>query len=129
MTDRVIVAEDNDLQRSYLEQIIPERYDAEVDAVADGQTLVELVRANQYTLIITDYSMPLKDKSMPAISGLDAIRQIKTDKPDVPIILMSGQDPSFLSERALTRGVTHYVDKQTLPGALWPILDLYLTKR
>lgn len=52
-------------------------------AVTDPREAVELVSKEDFDLIITDYKMP-------QINGIDVIAKIKSAKPDLPVILLSG---------------------------------------
>ena len=119
MTEKIIIAEDDAILREVLELLVGARYDARIDTVPDGRSLVEKVRNDRYSVVLTD-------NRMLAMSGLQAIREIREFDQEVPIIMLSGFD---VKEEALETGATHYLDKSKVSGAtLYPILDEYLAE-
>jgi len=119
MVDKIIIAEDHAIFRRGLEQRISRRYDVEVETVPDGKPLVERVRDNVYTVVLTD-------NLMLEMSGIQAIKQIREFDQQVPIIMLSASD---IEEEALKAGATHYVSKAFTGDYLYPILNEYLTER
>jgi len=119
MTDKIIIAEDHVIIREALVQLLGQKYDVDIDTVGNGDSLVERVRDNEYSVVITDNAMPKR-------SGLSAGIQIRGFNQDVPIIMLSGSD---IEEEALKAGVTHYISKPYGGEELYPILNQYLTER
>ena len=79
---RIIVIDDDVQIRVLLKEILEqEGYDV-VDA-PDGLEGVRLYRENPADLVITDIIMPEKE-------GLEIIRELRTDFPEVKIMAMSG---------------------------------------
>ena len=60
----------------------------ETDQAENGMTAVEKCRENDYDLVILDIMMPELD-------GFSAGRQIKKDKPELPIILLSARGEEY----------------------------------
>ena len=124
MTDKVIVADDNEDIRNSIAHVISRLYDAEVDTVSDGSSLIERVRGNVYSLVLTD-------NQMPGTRGLAAIRKIRKFNQEVPIYMLS---ESGVREQALELGATGYLDKRAfrtygLTNTLDPILGQHLVRR
>lgn len=79
---RILVIDDHTALRQMLRRIL-EREGYEVVEAGDGKEGMELYRQVPADLIITDVVMPEKD-------GVEIIRELKRDFPDVRIIAISG---------------------------------------
>ena len=79
---RILVIEDDDQTRHMLAEMM-RRAGYEVLEAPDGRVGVELFRTERVDLVITDILMPEKD-------GLETIRDMKRESPDVRIIAISG---------------------------------------
>lgn len=77
----LVIDDDEDLRDSL--QIVLEREGYRVFAASDGAAGVEIYRAEQTDLVITDIIMPIKE-------GLETITELHREFPDVKIIAMSG---------------------------------------
>ncbi len=79
---RILVIDDHTALRQMLRRIL-EREGYEVVEAGDGKEGVEFYRQVPADLIITDVVMPEKD-------GVEIIRELKRDFPDVRVIAISG---------------------------------------
>ena len=94
--NRILVADDEAAVRQILRRIL-EDAGYEVVEAFDGEEGVQLYRDAPADLVVTDVLMPGKD-------GLELIRDLKREFPDVKIIAVSGYE--------------HYLEMATLIGAL-----------
>lgn len=78
----ILIVDDNDLIRIAIERMLLDRHYTTV-AVQNGREALDYCRSHTIKLIITDMNMPIKN-------GLELIRDLKKEKPDLPIIAMSG---------------------------------------
>ncbi len=79
---RILVIDDDDQVRRMIRQML-ERAGYEVTDAPDGEIGVRMHRAEPVDLIITDIFMPEKE-------GLETIRELRRDFPDIKIIAISG---------------------------------------
>ncbi len=79
---KVLVIDDEPQIRSLIKTFLT-RSGYEVDEAGDGIEGVERMKANPAEVVITDILMPKQE-------GLETIRQIRKDFPDVKVIAMSG---------------------------------------
>ncbi len=79
---RILIIDEEEQVRRYLRKIL-EAQGHEVVAASDGKLGIELCREEPTDLIITDIFMPEKE-------GLETIRELRRDYPDVKIIAISG---------------------------------------
>ncbi|PIN76582.1 hypothetical protein COV17_01895 [Candidatus Woesearchaeota archaeon CG10_big_fil_rev_8_21_14_0_10_36_11] len=80
---RIIVADDDELQRTARSGFLSKHYGIPVDVVEDGDELVKKVQEGGYDFIVTDYKMPVCD-------GIEAVEQIRTFNPTICIVMVSG---------------------------------------
>lgn len=75
------------------------------DCAEDAKTCLTLLAAESYDVIITDIKMP-------GISGMDLLKTIHHNYPDIPVILMTGNpDLSTATEAVRTLSVVDYLTK------------------
>ncbi len=82
MTSRILIIEDDVQIREMLRQTM-EREGYEVVDAPNGKVAMKLQREKPAALIITDLIMPEKE-------GIETIRELRQDFPEVKIIAMSG---------------------------------------
>ena len=118
MTKRIIIADDERLVRESLASVVMRTLnDVEVVEVGDGKELVDRVRKERYDFIITD-------NNMSGMSGLSAIKEIRTFNKDTPIYMISGGGTNI--KLALFMGATGYISKHDYFDGLPAILNEYL---
>ena len=104
---RIVIADDHEIVRAGLKQIISDDEDMEVLGESNnGENLIELVKKN-------DYDVVLLDLKMQGISGIDVIKHIKVIKPDLPIIVLSMHAEDQYAVRTIKAGASGYLTKET----------------
>src|SRR5512147_2487807 len=106
----VLLADDHKIVLDGLRILLASEFDL-AGAVTNGMDLVERARELQPDLIVADISMPL-------LNGIDAIRQLKSDRPGVKVVLLTMHpDVTYLS-RAMEAGAAGYVLKHSASDEL-----------
>jgi DNA-binding NarL/FixJ family response regulator len=100
---RVLVADDHSLFRDGLASLLEAAGHEVVGQVGDGQAAVEAARRLDPELILLDVSMPILD-------GLGALRQIKAERPQAQVVMLTVSDDDTLFE-ALEAGAQGYLLK------------------
>ncbi len=109
---RIIIADDHAIVRKGLIQLIQENVpQASIDEVNSAEMLINKVLKNDYHLIISDLSMPGR-------TGLDALNEIKAQKPHMPFLLLSIHPEEQYAIRALKAGASGYLTKDAAPNEL-----------
>lgn len=109
---RILIADDHPITRQGLKQLISEIDDFVVAGEAGtGQEALEEVRTKEYDLVLLDVSMP-------KLNGLEALKQIKIEKPDLPVLILSLHPEDQYALRALKAGASGYVTKASTPEQL-----------
>lgn len=104
---KILIADDHTIVREGLKQILSETSDIVVAGEADsGQEALKKVRASAYDLILLDISLP-------GMSGLDVLKQIKCLKPALPILILSMYPEEQYAVRTLRAGAAGYLTKES----------------
>ena len=103
----IIIADDHEIVRAGLKQIISNSNDLVVKGEAnDGQQLLEKVRDEEYDVVLLDIKMPGR-------SGLDILKQLKVEYPDIPVIVLSMHPEDQYAVRTIKAGAAGYLTKET----------------
>ena len=74
---KILIADDHSIVREGLKQIVAESAEMLVqDEAVNGQQVLDLVRKADYDLILLDIAMPGR-------GGIDTLKQLKIDKPEI----------------------------------------------
>jgi DNA-binding NarL/FixJ family response regulator len=65
-----------------------------------------------------EYDVVLLDISMPGRSGLDILKQLKGERPKLPILILSMYSEEQYAMRALRAGASGYMTKESAPDEL-----------
>jgi DNA-binding NarL/FixJ family response regulator len=109
---RVLIADDHAIVREGLKQIVSEPSDMVVaDEAENGNDVLEKIFTNEYEVVILDITMP-------GINGLDALKQIKRQRPKLPILILSMHPEEQYALRVLKAGASGYLTKESAPEEL-----------
>jgi len=109
---RIIIADDHPIVRAGMKQIISEASDLIVaDEAGDGRQLLSKIRAGSFAVVILDITMPNMD-------GLDVLKQLRIEKPELPVIVLSIHPEDQYALRVLKAGAAGYVTKASAPDEL-----------
>lgn len=108
----ILIADDHAVVRKGLEQIISETQDMRVGAqVASGDEALTSIRASRFDVVMLDLNMPGR-------SGLDVLKQIKIERPHLPVLVLSVHSEDHYAVRVLRAGASGYLNKESAPEKL-----------
>src|SRR5207302_1423979 len=99
----VLVADDNEVAQRLCRRVL-EKAGHRVLTASDGQEAVNLALANSPDMILMDVAMPGMD-------GLEAMRQIKAQKPGLTVVIASAHSMASDRERFLAAGADDVLSK------------------
>lgn len=109
---RVLLADDHKIVRAGLKELLSETGDIAVAGEAnDGTEALARIREDEYDVAVLDMSMPGR-------SGIDLIRQVKQEKPRLPILVLSMHSEEQYAVRALKAGASGYLTKESAADQL-----------
>jgi len=109
---KILIADDHAVVRKGVRHILSELPDdVTANEAGDSYEVIDNIRKNDYDLVLLDIAMPGKD-------GLDALKQIKTEKPKLPVLILSMFPEEQFALRALKSGASGYLTKESIPEEL-----------
>ena len=126
---RLFLVDDHPLVRERLGQLIDQQPDMAVcGECADAAECLRLLATTKPDLVIVDLSLK-------SSHGIELIKDIKIQNPDLRILVLSMHEESLFAERSLRAGALGYVTKQestaTILSAIRRVLtgEMFLTER
>src|SRR5205085_6735509 len=109
---RVFIVDDHPIVRQGLAQLINNEADLEVCGQGeDAYTSLRSIRQMKPDVALVDVS--LKDSD-----GIELLKELRAQLPDLPVLILSMHDESLYAERALRAGARGYIMKQEAPQTL-----------
>ncbi len=111
-TVKIFVVEDDPMYARILEYHLNQNPDYDVRVFTDGKSCLEKLYENP-SIITLDYSLP-------DISGLEVLKKVQQYDPEIPVIIISGQEDVSTAVNLLKEGAYDYLikDKNT-KDRLW----------
>lgn len=107
---RILIADDHAIIRHGLKQIIEESGDMRVVAEADcGIEALRKIRGIECDVVLLDISMP-------DMSGIDVLKQIHAERPQLPILILSIYSEDQYAMRLIKAGAAGYMTKESAPS-------------
>jgi DNA-binding NarL/FixJ family response regulator len=108
----VIVIDDHPIVRQGLKQILLEEPDMVVYGEAqNSQEALDLIRKRDWDIVVLDITMPGR-------GGLDVLKEIKHERPKLPVLILSIHPEDQYAVRALKAGASGYLNKESAPDEL-----------
>jgi two-component system invasion response regulator UvrY len=109
---RVLIADDHAVVRQGLKQILGDTPEMAVAGEAtNGQEVLDKVRAETWDVVILDISMPDH-------SGLDILKQLRSERPKLPVLVLSIYSEDQYALRVLKAGASGYLTKDSAADEL-----------
>ena len=91
----LLIVDDDIAHRTMLRILLDWQY--AISEADDGSTAIEEVSKQNFDMILMDICMP-------GVSGLEALEQIRSLRPDVPILMMTAYFSDVIADQAKDRG-------------------------
>ena len=106
MAHRIIVVDDHPLFRGALTQALMSAFaGARIDQAASLAELEDLIAQR------SDTDLVLLDLSMPGVQGLSGLLLLRSQHPDIPVVVVSAHDDPETIRRCMEFGASGYVPK------------------
>jgi two-component system, NarL family, invasion response regulator UvrY len=111
---KILLADDHFAIRQRLKQILLDEYPSSlIEEVSDGDGLIRRALAGDWDLVIADISMP-------SVSGLEALRNIRSSNPSLPVLILSIYRAEDYAAHAIKAGASAYLCKDEAHEELVP---------
>jgi DNA-binding NtrC family response regulator len=101
---RVLIAEDNELTRQQLKQLLETDPKIQVDTTGDGQEALQALIEHNYSIVITDLKMP-------HLSGMQLIEEVQKRRLPVTVIVTTGFGSIDEAVHAMRLGAYDFLTK------------------
>ena len=109
---KILIADDHAVFRRGLKEILEEDSDMTVAGEAsNGHEVLEKIRTANWDVVILDISMPGR-------SGLDILRDLRFQRPKLPVLVLSMHSEDQYAARVLKSGASGYLTKESAPDEL-----------
>ena len=109
---KIFIADDHEIVREGLKQIVGDTSNMLIAGEAsNGHEVLNKVLKNDYDVVVLDISMP-------GINGLDVLKQIKSQKPKLPILVLTMHPEEQYAVRVLRAGASGYLTKESASDEL-----------
>lgn len=103
---KILVADDHPIFRQGLKHVFSETRNMEVvDEAANGFDLLEKVRTHDYDVVLLDISME-------GSNSLDTLKQLKIERPKLPVLVLSVYPEDSYAVRYIKSGASGYLNKE-----------------
>jgi two-component system invasion response regulator UvrY len=108
----VLIVDDHPVVRKGLRTLLEEDFERPSigEAESSGRAL-ELIRGGTWDIVILDITLPPRN-------GLDVLREIKAERPKLPVLVLSMHPEDQYAVRAFRAGAAGYMTKETAPKEL-----------
>lgn len=104
---KLLIADDHNIFRDGLKRILADTSDIQVGAeTGNGLEALDLMLNEDWDAILLDINLPGK-------SGLDILKQIKNEKPSLPVLILSMHPEEQYALRSIKLGAAGYLSKDT----------------
>ena len=109
---KVLVVDDFPLFRRGVRDLVIEGFQgAKIGEAGNSHEMLELLRRKPWDVAVMDISMP-------GMNGLDALKQVKQEFPDLPVLILSMYPEEQYAIRMLKAGADGYLTKSSAPEEL-----------
>jgi CheY-like chemotaxis protein/anti-sigma regulatory factor (Ser/Thr protein kinase) len=107
---RILIVDDDPMTRDLVAAIL-ENNDWQLDCAADGPIALTMIQQHRYDAVVTDIHMP-------TMSGLTLLHHIRQIRPNLPVVVMTGDNTPGNVAGSLRETAFSYISKPFSPSAL-----------
>jgi len=112
MMQSVLIVDDHAVVRQGLKQILADEFvGARIDEAGNADEALGMALRHVYDLVLLDVSMPGR-------SGLELLRDLKYQQPNLPVLVLSVHAEDQMGVRILKAGASGYANKDCAPDEL-----------
>lgn len=109
---RVLIADDHEVVRRGLKQILADEFaPVKVFEAQNSQETLQQVNEQIFELVLLDINMPGR-------SGLEVLAEIRRQRPNMPVLVLSASPEEDYALRCIKLGAAGYVNKQSASDEL-----------
>ena len=118
---RVLIIDDERPILMTLEALL-QRHGYQVDTAPNASQGLKLLKTKSHALVLLDLQLPDGD-------GLETLDRIKTELPDLPVIILTAHDSLHNAIESMKRGAYHFISKPYATEELLSLIEKALEKQ
>jgi DNA-binding NtrC family response regulator len=118
---RILIIDDERPILMTLEALL-ERHGYQVDTAPTASQGLKLLKSKSPSLVLLDLQLPDAD-------GLETLDQIKTERPEMQVIILTAHDSLNNAIESIKRGAYHFISKPYAPEELLSLVEKALEKQ
>ncbi len=109
---RILICDDHPIVRKGLREILEqEGAPVTIEETASAEEALEAARKKPWDTVVLDITMPGR-------SGLEVLKDLKRERPNVPVLVLSVHPAEQYASRVLRAGASGYLTKESAPEEL-----------
>jgi DNA-binding NarL/FixJ family response regulator len=109
---RILIVDEHAILRRGLRSILSDEFrGAAFGEAADARQALQQLRKKEWDVALLDIALPGK-------SGLDLLKELKAEWPNLPVLVLSGHPEDQFAVRVLKAGAGGYMTKESAPEEL-----------
>jgi two-component system invasion response regulator UvrY len=109
---RILLVDDHPVVRQGIKQVLAGAFHpAQVGEASNAEEGMTEVKS-------TDWDVMVLDLSLPGTSGLDLLKDLRRERPSLPVLVLSMHSPDQFARRAMNAGASGYLTKDSHPTEL-----------
>lgn len=122
-TTRILLVDDHPVVRQGIKQILTEAFHlVEVGEAERPAEALARVRSVDWDVVVLDLTMP-------GVNGLDLLRDIRRERPQLPILVLSMHPAEQFARRTMNAGASGYLTKHSGPTELVRAIETLISGR
>jgi len=111
---KMLIVDDHPIYRNGLKQLLCDSFDrVDVDEANSGCDMLNKLSKSDYDVVLLDIDMPGRN-------GLEMIKDVKKEKPKLPVLMLSAYPEEQYAIRAMKSGASGYLTKKSVP---WELIE------
>lgn len=108
---RILVVDDHAVVRRGLREILMDESNSEVSETGDPREALRLILEEKWSLIVLDIDLPGR-------GGLELLKDVKRERPRLPVLILSVYPEEQFALRTLKAGASGFLSKDSAPEEL-----------
>jgi two-component system invasion response regulator UvrY len=109
---RILLVDDHPVVRQGIKQVLAEAFHpALVGEAANAEEGMNEIRNTEWDVMVLDLTLP-------GASGLDLLKDLRRERPTLPVLILSMHPPDQFARRAMNAGASGYLTKDSPPTEL-----------
>jgi len=120
--ETIMFVDDEEALRKVTHDLLKE-FGYTVQAFSGGTTALEIYKKNPY-----QFDLVVTDMTMPGMTGLELSQKILELRPEQPVVLCTGHSESINRGKAISMGISEYLEKPVITKELARVIRVLLDK-